>query len=245
MLDIYRSAVMALDPLNPLASNSEAQLTIGQWAPLRVVYAPFEHMPTTAKVVIVGITPGRYQAEQALKALHLALVAGKPDKEALRIAKLTASFSGPMRKNLVKMLDHIGLPAKLGLASSAELIDQRELAHLTSALRYPVFKSGENYNGAPDMLRTPCLRQMIDTYLIEEARALVGALWIPLGDKPAMALRHLTAKGILPAERVLSGLPHPSGANNGPIRRFMTAPTSDAYGLARETLRTKLATMSI
>lgn len=244
MLDTYRAAVMALNPLDPLSVASEASLTISQWAPLKVVYAPFEHTPASAKVVIVGITPGRFQAEQALKALHLALAAGKSDADALRLAKLTASFSGPMRKNLLKMLDHIGLPGKLGLASSAELFDQHELAHLTSALRYPVFKAGENYNGAPDMLRTPGLRQMIDTYLAEEARALAGAVWIPLGDKPAAALKHLTAKGILPADRVLHGLPHPSGANNGPIGRFMTAPTSDAYGLAREALRTKMAAMS-
>lgn len=245
MLETYRAAVMALDPLVPLAASSEASLTINHWAPLKVIYAPFEHMPATAKVVIVGITPGRFQAEQALKALHLALVAGKPDKEALRIAKLTASFSGPMRKNLLKMLDHVGLPGKLGLASSAELFDRHELAHLTSALRYPVFKAGENYNGTPDMLRTTGLRQMIDTYLAEEARALAGAVWIPLGEKPAAALKHLAAKGALDPERLLLGLPHPSGANNGPIGRFMTAPTGDAYGLAREKLRSKLASLSI
>jgi hypothetical protein len=41
--------------------------------------------------------------------------------------------------------------------------------HFTSALRYPVFGDGGNYNGTPNMLRTPILRAMVDTLLAAEA----------------------------------------------------------------------------
>lgn len=245
MLDRFRENVLTLNPQAPLEARSEAALTIASAPPLRVVYAPFEHIPQTAKIVLVGITPGRFQAEAALKALHFALKAGKPDAEALRMAKLAASFSGPMRKNLLKMLDLIGLPGKLGLESAADLFDRTELAHFTSALRYPVFKSGENYNGAPNMLRTPELRQMINTHLAEEVRALPNAVWMPLGDKPVAALRHLAASGVLAHNRLLEGLPHPSGANNGPIGRFMSAAADDVYGLAREDLQRRLAAIPL
>ena len=54
-----------------------------------------------------------------------------------------------MRTNLVKMLDHIGANHYLRLSSSAELFGTRkDLVHYTSALRYPVFKNGENYSGS-------------------------------------------------------------------------------------------------
>lgn len=245
MLDQFREIVLTLNPQAPLDARSEAALTISYAAPLRVIYAPFEYTPNSAKIVLVGITPGKYQAEVALKALHFALKAGKPDIEALRIAKLAASFSGPMRKNLLKMLDLIGIPAKLGLVTAADLFDHTELAHFTSALRYPVFKKGENYSGTPNMLKTPGLRQMINTHLAEEVRALPNAVWMPLGEKPVVALRHLVASGVLAPDRLLEGLPHPSGANNGPIGRFMSANTDDVYGAAREHLRDRLTAISL
>ena len=120
------------------------------------------------------------------------------------------------------MLDHLGAQRSLGVETCAQLFDpSRELAHLTSALRYPVFVGGENYSGAPDMLRTPFLRRIVETYLAEEARALPNALWLPLGGKPTTALRHLAAAGILDRDRILEGLPHPSGANGERIAYFL------------------------
>jgi len=245
LLDRFRHAVLALDPLTPLTASSESALTIHHASPLTVVYAPFEYTPATARIVLVGITPGHSQASTALKALHFALKGGKSDAEALRIAKMTASFAGQMRNNLVKSLDLIGLNSALGLTTCAELFGTHELAHFTSALRYPVFKAGENYNGAPDILRTPMLKAMVDIYLVEEARSLPDALWLPLGPKPVAALQHLVARKVLPAERLLIGLPHPSPANGGPIKQFREGDTSTPYGRAREAMRTRLCSVSL
>ena len=62
---------------------------------------------------------------------------------------------------------------------------------------------------------------MVETFLAEEVRALTGALWLPLGPKPTVALNHLVARGVLPAGRVLQGMPHPSPANIERIQCFL------------------------
>ncbi|MBL6082292.1 hypothetical protein JMJ56_30410 [Belnapia sp. T18] len=189
---------------------------------ISVCWAPFEHVAADPRIVVLGITPGRQQAENALAAFNRALTSGEPLAVALQRAKLTGAFSGPMREKLVAMLDHVGAQRALGVATCAELFDpSRELAHLTSALRYPVFTAGANYNGAPDMLRTPVLRRMVETHLSEEIRALPNALWLPLGSKPAAALRHLAAANLIDRSRILEGLPHPSGANGERIAYFL------------------------
>jgi hypothetical protein len=193
-----------------LSSDLAESLKIHGNGALSVCWAPFEYVAADARIVVLGITPGRQQAENALAAFKQALAVGMPLPEALRRAKLTGAFSGPMRANLVTMLDHIGAQRVLGVTTCTELFDpSRDLAHLTSALRYPVFVNGENYNGTPDMLRTPILLRMVETYLAEEARSLPNTLWLPLGSKPAAALRHL------------DGLPHPSGANGERIAYFL------------------------
>lgn len=233
-----------------LAGETLSALTLHAQGALTVVWAPFDHVAADARLVVVGITPGRSQAENAFRAFRGALLDGATPAEALRRAKATGAFSGPLRRNLVAMLDHVGAQGALGVASCAALFDPvRELVHWTSALRHPVFVGG-NYNGTPDMLRTPALRAMVETHLAAEARALPRALWLPLGPKPAAALRHLAALGVLDAERILDGLPHPSGANAERVAFFLGRKARQALSArtrpepveaAREQLRARLA----
>jgi hypothetical protein len=197
-------------------------LTIAEEGELRIAYAPFDHITPNARLVIVGITPGAAQATAALTASRAAIVAGADVTDALARAKSHASFSGPMRTNLVAMLDAIGVAEYFYLSSSEQLFEAgSDQVHFTSALRYPVFRQGKNYNGTPNMLKTPMLRQMIDTYLAEEARQLPEALWLPLGPKAEEALKHLVQRGVLMEERVLAGMPHPSGANAERVAVFL------------------------
>jgi hypothetical protein len=205
-----------------LKGDMLSALTLHTEGSLSVVYAPFDHVPTKARLVVVGITPGAVQAENALAAFRTALQAGLPYAEASRRAKLTGSFSGPMRDNLVAMLDHVGAQRALGVPSFARTFDPAcGLVHFTSALRHPVFISGKNFNGTPNMLRTPILRRMIETDLAAEAKALPDALWLPLGRKPAVAISHLVRLGVLDGRRVVEGFPHPSGENSERITYFL------------------------
>ncbi len=213
---LYRSGVSNPDLIMARSGN------------LTVEYAPFDHFATDAELAIVGLTPGRVQAANALTSLKRELARGAPLDRALAIAKQTASFSGPMRANLIAMLDEVGLPEVFGRQSSSAFFDESEqLVHFTSSLRYPVYVAGENYSGNTSPLRHPLLRKMIETHLAEEAAALPRAVWVPLGKHAEAALLHLADGGVLDRSKVLTGLPHPSGANAERIAYFVGRKSRD------------------
>jgi hypothetical protein len=199
------------------------ELCLAQSGSLKVCYAPFDHVALGAKLVVVGITPGMTQAVNALDAAHKAQAQGLSLEAVLAQAKLTASFSGgAIRSNLVAMLDGIGVARHFDVTSTADLFRPGSTAvHFTSALRYPVFVNGTNYNGTPDMLATPILRKMVETHLAEEADLLPEAIWLPLGPKAEAAILHLVRQGRLNGRCVLSGMPHPSGANTERVAVFL------------------------
>ncbi len=190
---------------------------------IKVVYAPFDHIERRAGLVVAGITPGMTQAVNALQAAFEASRRSLGIEDALTAAKLTASFSGgAIRNNLVAMLDAIGVARHFGVHSTSEMFRPGSTAvHFTSALRYPVFVDGKNYNGVPDMLTTPVLRKQIDTHLAEEAAALPDAIWLPLGPKAEAAVSYLAGCGLLDKRRILTGMPHPSGANAERVAIFL------------------------
>lgn len=214
------------------------RLLLGREGDLTVTYAPFEHVVPTARIVIVGITPGAEQARNALLEVRRALVAGATHQDALARAKVFASFSGPMRNSLVAMLDHVGVHRGLGIAGSASLWStQAHLVHFTSALRFPVFRAGENYRGNPSMLRTPLLRAQLDEGLAEEARVLAHAIWVPCGPKAAEAVNEMVRRRHLAAAQVLDGMPHPSGANAERIAYFLGRSSKEGLSVKTDPVR--------
>ncbi|PZS47367.1 hypothetical protein [Stenotrophomonas maltophilia] len=218
MLDRFRSAILDALPSDRLSGD----LLISRSGQLATYYAPFEHVNTAARVVLVGITPGVFQAQRALEKLRAALRSGLGDGDALSQAKDVASFAGPMRAALVEMLDYVGLQTALGLCSCSELFTSASnLVHHTSALRNPVLVGGRNYTGSPAILRTPYLRSMVEDWLADEVRQLPSALWVPLGREPKAVLRSFAAQGLIKGECLLDGLPHPSGANAERIAYFL------------------------
>lgn len=203
---------------NPLAST----LLVAEDGPLSVYYAPFEWVNPQARVVLVGITPGKVQAANALAEAQRALLTGASSSEALRRAKQTGAFSGAMRPNLIGLLDHIGLQRWLGLRSCEDLFGASgHLLQTASVLQFPVFLNGGNYNGTPDPAKHPLLRTMLVEHFGAMARALPDAVFVPLGPVPAKAISWLASEGHLTGTRVLEGLPHPSGANAERISYFL------------------------
>lgn len=200
-----------------------AELLLSSEGKLQTFYAPFDHINTDARIVLCGITPGLQQASRALDEACRQLRQGASVEQAREAAKATASFAGPMRNKLVNMLDHVGVQTLLGIDSCARLFDtHRHLVHYTSALRYPVFIDGQNYSGGPAILSRSSLRHQVETHLVEEIRALgTKCLYVPLGPKVTDVFLHLQAKGLLNAEQLLDGLPHPSGANGERISYFL------------------------
>ncbi|PJI47937.1 MAG: hypothetical protein CTR55_14275 [Pseudomonas sp.] len=204
-------------------SELPQELLLSSEGNVQTFYAPFDYINTKARITICGITPGHQQAVNALSEARKQLRAGTSVEEARRKAKETASFSGPMRNNLIAMLDYIGIAKLLDIDSCARLFDTHtHLVHYTSALRYPVFINGANYSGSPSMLNHSSMRQQVETHLAEEVEALGNnCLYVPLGPKVAEALEYLQRKDLIKPEQILAGLPHPSGANAERISYFL------------------------
>jgi hypothetical protein len=186
-------------------------------------YTPFEHLNLRAKIVLVGITPGKVQWKNALIATQDAIARDLNTTQILASAKQQGAFSGPIRNNLIKILDHIGLHKKLQLQSAAALFDDAQnLVHMTAVLPHTIFINDKNYNGTrPNMLKNAFLLQQIERYFVPQIQALPQALYIPLGQSVIDVLLYLSKLGYLKEQQILQGFPHPSGANSERIQYFL------------------------
>jgi hypothetical protein len=231
-----------------------AKLSAGSDGCFETIYAPFEHVNTGARVTIIGLTPGQAQMRIALEETLRALRSKVPWTQAIERAKYAASFGGPMRTNLVRMLDHIGLNKWLQIDSCASLFStHRELAHHTSVLRYPILKDGKNYSGQPPIGRTPFLKAQVDLWFSTELCQLPQSIFVPLGAEAQGVLTKLIKDNKIPDSRALIGLPHPSGANAERIAYFLARKSKDdlsaqtdaaAIDFARSNLLAKVAALN-
>jgi hypothetical protein len=204
------------------AAQIPAEFLLGRDGPLTAHYIPFDVVNPSAKVVLVGITPGFTQWKNAMAEAQRQLQAGASAEAARVAAKRTGAFSGAMRPNLISLLDAIGLQRWLGIDSCEALFGAHAgLVQTTSILRHPVFVNGENYNGTPSMIRTPFLQKQLLDHFAREAAELANPVYIPLGPKASEGLRWLAKEGVVKEDRILSGLPHPSGANAERIAYFL------------------------
>ena len=185
---------------------------------LEVFYAPLHGVTAAARVVVVGLTPGRSQMLVAFREGKRLLDEGwRPPRLFEEIRRLMA-FAGPMRKNLTRMLDEIGVADRLGIATSEELFGgAATLLHSTSALRYPVLKARANYSGSPRVSGSPLLAGIVRTNLAAELEQFPGALVVPLGKAVEEAIGLV---GVDRSQVILSGFPHPSGGNGHRVRQF-------------------------
>lgn len=217
----FKSVIRTLPPQSPYQPLPNC-LKLAASGRLSIYYAPFDYVNPTARIVIVGITPGLVQAVNAINKARELLRHTDDSAMVLRGVKSVASFCGPMRQNLVRMLDYIKLNRKLGISSTADLFGSHQhLAHFTSMLRNPVFVGGKNYSGTPSMLQTSFLKDCLKRYFLADLKGLQDAYWVPLGPKVSEALTWVASQGHLPSDRILHGLPHPSGANAERIAYFL------------------------
>jgi hypothetical protein len=146
------------------------ELLISEQEDLRVYYAPFDFTNEQAKITIVGITPGFTQMELAIRTARQDLLDGFHIEEISSRVKRVASFAGSMRKNLLSMLDDLGIPEVLEIDSSNSLFNEdRELLHTTSVIKYPVFKKEQKYTGhSPEILKSNLLSSIATELFIKE-----------------------------------------------------------------------------
>jgi hypothetical protein len=182
---------------------------------VKIYYAPFEYVNPSARIVLVGITPGPTQMVNANNEARRALQAGKSGAEAIRAAKNVGAFSGePLRTNLIKQLNHWGFDKWLGLSDSADLFSTaRNFVQTTSLLRYPVFVDDLDYRGTPDMTKHPLLRKLLLENFVAEVEELKDAVFVGLGPSVQKVLNILIKQKVFKPERVIGGMLHPSGNN--------------------------------
>lgn len=222
---IRQFAPALTDPRAP--EGLDSRLLIDSHGDLAAYYAPFEYLNLRARIVLVGITPGPIQMVNAHRTVRHALLSGKSFEEAVRQAKEAAAFSGTaLRNNLVSQLNHWGVHTWLGLADSSELFGSaRELVQTTSLLRYPVFKGGEKYEGNPSMTRNKWLRNQLMAHFVKEVQQLPDAVFLSLGPKVQEVMNTLVTEGVLTANRVITGMLHPSGENGYRIKYMLSGRT--------------------
>jgi hypothetical protein len=213
--DIYAPIIRELSAPALEAQDPPPELLMEADGDVSIYYAPFDAVTQGAEIILAGITPGRTQMNESLRVASRLLTTGVSNTEVLKGAKEVASFAGPMRKLLVRMLDHFQIHKVLGIPTCAELFGtSRHLVHYTSALRYPVFVKGKNYKGSPSMIRHPLLRRHLLEHFAAEVQELPRALVIPLGEKVSESIEFIAQHREIGRERILSGLEHPSGANS-------------------------------
>lgn len=198
------------------------ELLIQEDKDMSIYYVPYEYVNKRAKLMIIGITPGFTQMELAIRCAREDLLQGVPSDLIDQRAKKLASFAGPMRKNLIEMLNQIGLPGAIGIEGSELLFEERrDLLHTTSVIRYPVFRQSKNYTGhSPAILKSDTLYRYAESILLPELLEVKDALVIPLGKSVSDVIQAFVDKGWLAGERCLFEMPHPSGANGHRKKQF-------------------------
>ena len=212
-LDRARIAALTAGPIPDDDLITADDQVIGRVKDYTVVYAPFGVKPRPkARVIFVGLTPGR---QQLAIAMEVAREKGTLDPEVLAIElRRRVAFAGQMRTNLVRMLDDLRLPKHLDIQSTCDLFDSaQDRLFATSALLYPVFLRGRNYSGDPAILREPLFIEMLESLLGPTLQGMPKAVIIPFGRWAEAAVLYLAERGFVDPARVLKGLPHPSGAN--------------------------------
>src|SRR4051794_35708938 len=167
LLSLHRAAIAAL-PAGELGRETllDGRFLLHRGAGYSVHYAPFDHVNTSARIALVGITPGWQQMRLGFETARDRLRAGAGDQAMLTAVKRHASFSG-MRTRLAQWLDGIGAGRALGLPWTSELFEGRtDLLHTTSAVRYPVLcDDGRNWSGVRPAMAEPALREITRTLL--------------------------------------------------------------------------------
>ncbi len=186
-------------------------------------YAPgFELVNPNARVALIGYTPGRSQGDNAWSALNQTPDSW-PSLRRLETCHEAAAFSG-LRSRIDEMAHHAGLLENLSLSS----LSDRNAVAMTSRWVFPVFQKERNYTINPQAyqpngwLAKRCSEHLKD--LFGTCSNIQAAVF--LGDgKSAMKALELHRNLIDIPQRVeVYALPHPSGANNGRISKFLSQP---------------------
>lgn len=224
----FKEIILSL-PLQDRYSKEELlipELLIEKKDTIEIYYAPHnEYINPKAKVFIIGITPGFQQMSTAIVAARKGLELGEEIESIQYQCKAVGRFSGPIRKNIISMLDNIGLNTVLKIDSCSDLFAKKDyFLHTVSLIPYSVFVNKKNYSGhTPNLMKNEFLMNYVYENFIKEYGSLENkeqVLLIPLGKAVEEVLARLEAEGRIGNHQILKGFPHPSGANVNRLTQF-------------------------
>ena len=193
---------------------------------IEIYYSPHnDYINKDAKIMIVGITPGFQQMNLSFSTARLEIELGSGIEEIKYKCKVASRFSGSMRKNIIAMLDGIGLNFALNIKSCEELfLDKDNLLHTISLIPYPTFVKGVNYSGhTPKLSKSDFLMKYVNDNFKNELNNLNNKeeiFLIPLGRAVEEILINLADKKFIKRDQILLNFPHPSGANVNRLNQF-------------------------
>lgn len=213
------------DPVFSLGHKEKYDLT----------YIPFEHVNRNAKLVIVGITPGKTQLELAYRKTQELLNIERAAKEILIEVKKAGAFGGKsMKPNLLKMLRHFRFEQLLDIADVETLWGaDAELLHSTSVVPHAAFKDGERFNGSFDEIMAVALLKtcFLDCFVPSVCEMNHDVLFVALGPCPQAALEWCVKEGALRREQVLGSFCHPSSAGGSTTRYYLREVSKEELNL--------------
>jgi hypothetical protein len=180
----------------------------------QIFYIPFEHVNTSARIVMVGITPGPEQIVLAYRTVSSKIKVGLADEKILVDAKKHGAFGGPtMRPKLLQMTKHFRFAELLEIEKEEQLwADRADLLHSTSVVPHAAFRKGKMFAGSFDEIqRSNIFRESFERDFVRSLSALSpDALYIGLGPTPLAALDWCVGQGLVRANQVLGAFAHPS-----------------------------------
>jgi hypothetical protein len=188
-------------------------------------YIPFEHVTTSARLVIVGITPGPEQIKLAYRTVSSKLKVGLSDDAILHESKKHGAFGGPtMRPKLLQQMRHFGFTRILGIEEEGELWGERaDLLHSTSVIPHAAFRKGKMFAGSFDqILRSHVFRESFERDFVASLSSLSpDALYVGLGPTPLAALDWCVEQGKIRKEQVLGAFAHPSTSGGSQVDVYL------------------------
>lgn len=179
-----------------------------------------------AIVVIVGVTPGNNQS------------GGKNEKlSPLEIKKKYAFKGEPMRSNLIKMLDLIGVNRVLGIQSCKTIWDNDfHLVEMTSLLKRGTYEiiDGEKkmFNKARNIACNSQLEKEFNKGFVKDcAKYQKAKLFVACGPDTYTILLDLFRQGII--KKPIVGIAHPSGQNGNWVNCYLKKKQANSKTLKR------------
>lgn len=176
-----------------------------------------EYTNPNAEVVIVGVTPGNNQLKNDRK--------NKTPEE----IKKENSFAGEnMRRNLIDMLDFIGINKILKIDSCKTIFEEDfnkvECTSLLKDATFEVNEKGEEkpFNEPSKIMKSEELKEEFEKGFLKDCENYKKAkVIVALGRDNEELLKNQQSEGKINENIKIIAIPHPSGANIGRVNAFL------------------------